>query len=399
MKIKLQIVFIAILLLLQNYKLQVQSLQTIVDENVNLQEEFEKFKLKFDKNYENLEEEKQKFRNFVENYFMVQELNANSNGFVEYALSQFHDLSQEEFENQILMNQGSPITFEKTRYRQIPENYLEDGEIPSSWNWVDYGAVSPVKDQGSVGTCWAFSTVGNVEGVWYLAGNDLIELSEQQLNDCASTQEPSQKRAICGVFGGWPYLALTYIIDVGGMNSLEDYRYCVGIKQKDNPCYPCSAPGYNEQLCGPGSYPPSCDFIKYPCRMSEYKKVAQLESWELLSSDEEILKKQLYENGPISVLLNARQLSSYKKGVYSPKKCDPEILNHAVLLVGYGHDEESGLDYWIVKNSWGTGWGLDGYFWIERGVGKCGINAQPVTGIVGQEFIKGPRKFEKKQKV
>lgn len=82
----------------------------------------------------------------------------------------------------------------------------------------------------------------------------------------------------------------------------------------------------------------------------------------------------MYEIGPIPVALNAGKLYKYTKGVFAPSSCDASKLNHAVLIVGYGTDEESGMDYWLVKNSWGTSWGLEGYFKIERGVGMCGIN-------------------------
>jgi cathepsin F len=90
--------------------------------------------------------------------------------------------------------------------------------------------------------------------------------------------------------------------------------------------------------------------------------------------------KFLVSTGPLSVLMNAETLSYYKSGIYSPQFCDPESLDHAVLLVGYG--SENGVDYWRVKNSWGSSWGEEGYFRIIRGEGKCGINTAVTTGYV-----------------
>jgi cathepsin F len=84
----------------------------------------------------------------------------------------------------------------------------------------------------------------------------------------------------------------------------------------------------------------------------------------------------------MSIALNADYLQFYRKGISAPKHCDPKNLNHAVLLVGYGVDAETGIEFWTVKNSWGVKWGELGYFRIKRGVGMCGVNTQAVTGIV-----------------
>jgi len=97
------------------------------------------------------------------------------------------------------------------------------------------------------------------------------------LVECDSNTNPPN--ADCGVFGGWPYLGFEYIIDVGGIASNEEYRYCTGVPLKDNPCYPCVAPGYDERLCGPGIFPPSCDPEKWHCRQDSVVFVAHLSNW------------------------------------------------------------------------------------------------------------------------
>jgi cathepsin F len=101
------------------------------------------------------------------------------------------------------------------------------GDLPESWDWVQHGAVTPVKDQGSVGSCWAFSTTGNIEGQVFMATKTLTALSEEYLVDCDDKD--------CSVFGGWPYLAYQYIMESGGIPTESSYPYCAGV----GTCFPC----------------------------------------------------------------------------------------------------------------------------------------------------------------
>jgi len=229
--------------------------------------------------------------------------------------------------------------------------------------------VTPAKDQGFVGTCWAFSTTGNIEGQWFLSGKPLPSLSEEQISDCDGYD--------CAIMGGWPCRAYQYVVNVGGLMSEADYPYCAGTDQ--NQCFPCAPPGYNQSFCGP--YPSYCNSTLYPCKANKNSKLAaKISGWKSFSQNETQLLSDLITNGPLSVLINSEglpPLEYHRDGVWNPYMCGADSLDHAVLLVGYGVDKGMFEDtpYWIVKNSWGQDWADDqGFFKMARGTGLCGVN-------------------------
>jgi C1A family cysteine protease len=125
------------------------------------------------------------------------------------------------------------------------------------------------------------------------------------------------------------------------------------------------------------------------CPADSWDAAMTISDWTYVDEDETAMMEALVTLGPLSVLLDASQLVYYRGGVWTGKAdASPnwstcgDYLNHAVLLVGYGHDEDSGLDYWIVKNSWGEDWGENGYFRMERGVALCGITLQVTTALL-----------------
>jgi len=293
-------------------------------------------------------------------------------------ITKFSDVSPEEFRQKMLLpnyaqNNTMPCnvgSVNQKTIKPIEVRELPTVDVPAEWDWRTKGAVTGIKNQGSVGTCWAFSTTGNIEGQWFLAGNELVSLSEEQLNDCDSYD--------CGVFGGWPCRAYQYVVQAGGLISESEYPYCVG----NGSCFPCSPPNYNLTFCGPG--PEFCNKTRWPCKAHQGSDfAAHITGWKTFGTNETELIAQLVANGPLSVLMNAEglpPLQDHIYGIYDPWSCDPTGLDHAVLLVGYGSQDDS--DYWIVKNSWGTDWGDSGYFLISRGSGTCGINTAVTSAIV-----------------
>lgn len=284
-----------------------------------------------------------------------------------------------------------------------PLNRSALGDAPTAFDWRSSGpvkAVTAVKDQGAMGSCWAFSAVGNVEGQRAIqsGGKALDDLSVEQLIECddeAGAGQDDVVNADCGVFGGWPYLAYQYWMKAGGVRTAKDMPYCSGIQYgKAGCCLPCMVRGYNKTLCGNHAdlfCNTSTTLGQGPRRLcsSSAGSVARLKGWRRSSHDAKQIAADLVATGPLSIALDATiAFQFYKRGILNPSsmpilggcaKVKPE-LNHAVLLVGYG--SERGRDYWTVKNSWGTKWGEDGYFRFARGTNKCGIEQEVTTAVL-----------------
>ncbi|XP_064599468.1 cysteine proteinase 1-like [Liolophura sinensis] len=334
------------------------------------------------KAYRTAYETEGKFRKFKANLEIINALNRMHSGETEFALNQFADLSTTEFRTMILMPKKTPPKFKSHRY---VEEHVTD-PLPEAFDWrQEKKVITSVKNQGSAGTCWAFSTVGNIEGQWAMMGKPLTSFSVEQIVECDGFQDTKNNKADCGVFGGWPYLAYEYVKKTGGLETEEDYPYCSGGGGAKGTCYICPAPGYNKTLCGP---PVTWCLKNESCeaKVDRSKFVAGLQvvDWKAISQNETVIADQLMKIGPLSVALDATLLQFYHRGVFNPPFCDPKSLDHAVLLVGFG--VEKGLfekkPYWIIKNSWGPKWGQDGYFFIKRGGGTCGINTQVTTAIL-----------------
>mmetsp|Transcript_21816 Transcript_21816/g.35050 ORF Transcript_21816/g.35050 Transcript_21816/m.35050 type:complete len:332 (-) Transcript_21816:931-1926(-) len=306
-----------------------------------------------------------------ENEALIERLNGEHST-AKFAPNQFENISIAEFRatRLIHLDPTQMLRDLSSKTQHIPAV----SDIPSSFDWRDYNVVTGVKNQYSCGTCWAFSTTGNIEGQWALYNNQshaLTSLSEEFLVDCDSND--------CGMFGGWPYLAYEYVIAEKGIPSEASYPYCCGTRDT---CYPCMAAHYNRTMCGDhSSLYCNATWNDGHCPRNDWQIASSITDWMSISQNETEIAKSLVELGPLSVLMNAESLSHYRSGIYDPSRCDPTDLDHGVLLVGYG--TENGVDYWIVKNSWDSSWGESGYFRIVRGVGKCGINTAVTTSCIG----------------
>lgn len=209
--------------------------------------------------------------------------------------------------------------------------------LPSSVDWVSAGAVTPVKNQGSCGSCWTFSTTGSLEGAYFLKYGTLLSFSEQELVSCDTTDS--------GCNGGWMDTAFDWVKANGGITTEDQYPYSSG--------------GGSSGACVSTGY-------------TNVAKVAPSSYTDVTANSVSALMSAVAQQ-PVSIAIQANQVAfqSYSSGVLTGR-CGTN-LDHGVLVVGYGTYTD-GTDYWKVKNSWGSTWGMDGYILIERSdADLCGV--------------------------
>jgi len=300
---------------------------TLAFSDVEYQDAFRSFMHTYKKSYHH-EEFQNRFTIFKKAMDFVEQNNAKGKSYT-VAINKFADLTSAEFSQYYLgVNMPSQVPVAQPKTSANPS-------LPASFDWRTKGAVTGVKDQGQCGSCWAFSTTGSVEGCHQLATNNLVSLSEQNLVDCSGQQGNE------GCNGGLMTSAMDYIIATGGIDTEKSYPYTA----EDGTCV------YNAANSG--------------ATLKSYVNVN--------SGDENDLQNKVY-TGPTSVAIDASHPSfqMYSSGVYNEPDCSSTSLDHGVLAIGWG--TSNGQAYWIVKNSWGTTWGIEGYIWMARNDNNmCGI--------------------------
>ncbi|NXV09143.1 CATH protein, partial [Cettia cetti] len=238
---------------------------------------------------------------------------------------------------------------------------------PDSIDWRKKGNfVTPVKNQGACGSCWTFSTTGCLESAIAIATGKLLSLAEQQLVDCAQAFNNH------GCSGGLPSQAFEYILYNKGLMGEDSYPYRAKVSSGCSQHSPRGTAGP-----GTGSNSSSLSPQNGTCKFQPEKAIAFVKDViNITQYDEDGMVEAVGKHNPVSFAFEVTSnFMHYRKGVYSNPRCEhtPDKVNHAVLAVGYG--EEDGTPYWIVKNSWGRLWGMQGYFLIERGKNMCGLAA------------------------
>lgn len=259
-----------------------------------------------------------------------------------FGVTKFSDMSEDEFAGKYLgyKRQGnhSDVTVEHIDLSQQPESVVD---------WRKKGAVTKVKDQGDCGSCWAFSTTEEVESAAFMSTGKLRELSTQQIISCDKTDS--------GCDGGDTITAYKYLEKAGGLVAAADYPDVSHTTGETGKCKLHSKPVVKVK---------TYSYAVKPCDKGSCKH-----------QDEKTLARALASKGPISICVNAgsNAWQSYKKGVFS-RKCSgaADSLDHCVQLVGYNMQDAKN-SYWIVRNSWNTDWGVDGFMYLKMGKNLCGV--------------------------
>ncbi|EDO46465.1 predicted protein [Nematostella vectensis] len=274
-----------------------------------------------------------------DNLEIVKKHNAENHSY-KLDMNHFADLTVTEFKQRFMGYRAASNSTGGSTF--LP---LSNVQLPAEVDWRDKGFVTAVKNQGQCGSCWAFSSTGSLEGQHFRKTGKLVSLSEQNLVDC------SKKYGNNGCEGGLMDYAFKYIKNNDGIDTEQSYPYTA----RDGQCH-----------FKPGSV---------GATVTGYTDVQRGSEGDLQSAVATV--------GPISVAIDAGHSSFqlYKTGVYSEPDCSSTQLDHGVLAVGYG--AEDGKDYWLVKNSWGEGWGMNGYIKMSRNKdNQCGIATQASYPLV-----------------
>ncbi|XP_020849731.1 cathepsin O isoform X1 [Phascolarctos cinereus] len=253
-----------------------------------------------------------------------------------YGINQFSHLFPEEFKAIYLRSKSSELPLYNKEVK-MPTTHVP---LPVRFDWRDKHVVTKVRNQQMCGGCWAFSVVGGIESAYAIKGESLEDLSVQQVIDCSYNN--------FGCSGGSTVNALNWL-NKTQVRLVKDSEY--SFKAQTGLCHYFSGSHAGVSIKGYSSY----DF----------------------SDKEDEMAKVLLAYGPLAVIVDAVSWQDYLGGIIQ-HHCSSGEANHAVLITGF--DKTGSTPYWIVRNSWGTSWGVDGYAFVKMGANICGI-ADSVSAV------------------
>jgi hypothetical protein len=351
----------------------------IVAVNASLYEQcdslFEEFKIRWSKQY-NPQEESKRHDIFCKNMQRADRLN-EANGSPAFGASKFADQTEDEIS--ILLGRkdhGAPVpespkvkeplrSADQLRHVRAPQKEVLAGSTPSSVDWTSEGVVTPVKNQGQCGSCWAHSVTEEIESQWAMDGNAIWEFSVQQVNSCTDT--------CYGCGGGDTVYAYDYLMGLPqpvGLGSAAWGPYVQSMYEL------CESPRCTEQCADLNVkvLAPEQSLTGYFAQVTGYSYGTEPCRGSCDSQDTQKLSESVASYGPASICVNAGQWSLYTGGVLTQAACGGYAMSdidHCVQLTGY--NAEADEPYWIVRNSWATDWGENGFIYLQYPQNTCGL--------------------------
>ncbi|GAB2231366.1 hypothetical protein Droror1_Dr00010372 [Drosera rotundifolia] len=332
-----QFLFFAILFCLRLSAIQ----SSAISYEPSMVKRHEEWMVQHGRTYKDHAEKERRFQIFQKSVQLIEAHNKMGKSYT-LSVNQFADLTDEEFEKMYASYKGPESHRYDSKHTSFKyENYTS---VPASVNWVSDGAVTPVKNQGSCGCCWAFAAIATVESLTWFYTRKLYDLSEQQLVDC-DRNGPTFPDNGCN--GGYAAGAYDWIIRNGGVANESAYPYA----------------GSELGRCYNG------------------RPAVTIKTFLWVANNNETVMQRAVAYQPIAINLESKSFGFrfYSGGVFTGP-CGTKT-DHVVAAVGYGTTSQ-GDPYWLIKNSWGTKWGEDGYMRILRNVadprGLCGLATYPV---------------------
>jgi len=304
---------------------------------------FKNFKQRFGRSYESAVEESTRFNVFIENMKKAEKL-MKVNPLATFGANEFADMTAAEFKIRHSAEKHFAARVAVRKGVVTPSAEQMQAAAGQKIDWRTHGAVTAVKNQGQCGSCWSFSSTGSIEGQWFLAGNTLTAVSEQELVSCDTTDD--------GCNGGLMDNAWSWLLSAraGKIFTEASYPYVSG-----------------------GGNVPACD-------LNGKTVGATIDGHLNVATNEDAMAAWVYANGPMSVAVDATSWQTYEGGIMT--NCVSSQIDHGVLVVGF--DETYSTPYWIIKNSWAASWGEEGYIRVQKGTDQCLITTLPCSSKVAK---------------